>query len=100
MFKKIFNIFKSIWKGFIGFFPWYANLYRGRKWYTKIAVGLTSFVVFLFLYLGMVDINFLWLFGKSPGFYEIMTPPKNAGSEVFSSDGVLLGRYLKENRIP
>lgn len=100
MLKKILNIFKSIGKGFISFFPWYANLYRGHKWYTKTAVGIVSFVVFLFIYLGMVDINFLWLFGKSPGFYEIMTPPKNAGSEVFSADGVLLGRYLKENRIP
>ena len=100
MLKKFLNIFKSIGKGIVGFFPWYANLYRGRKWYTKVALGLMSFVVSMFIYLGMVDINFLWLFGKSPGFYEIMTPPKNAGSEVFSSDGVLLGRYLKENRIP
>lgn len=29
-----------------------------------------------------------------------MTPPKNAGSEVYSADSVLLGRYLKEKRIP
>lgn len=100
MIKKFISILKSIGKGIVGFFPWYANLYRGQKWYTKGLVGLMSFVVFLFLYLGMVDINFLWLFGKSPGFYEIMTPPKNAGSEVFSADSVLLGRYLKENRIP
>lgn len=100
MIKKLINILKSIWKGFTGFFPWYINLYRGRKWYTKTALGLMSFVVFLFLYLGMVDINFLWLFGKSPGFYEIIVPPKNAGSEVYSADSVLLGRYLKENRIP
>ena len=93
-------MFKAIGKGIIGFFPWYASLYKGRRWYTKMALALMSLVVSMFIYLGMVDINFLWLFGKSPGFYEIMTPPKNAGSEVFSSDGVLLGRYLKENRIP
>jgi len=100
MIKKIINLFKSIWKGIKGFFPWYINLYRGRKWYTKTALGIMSFIVFVFLYLGMVDINFLWLFGKSPGFSEIVTPPKNAGSEVYSADSVLLGRYLKENRIP
>ena len=100
MLKKIINILKVLWRGIKGFFPWYASLYKGHKWYTKTAVGIMSAIVALFLYLGMVDINFLWLFGKSPGFYEIMTPPKNAGSEVYSADSVLLGRYLKENRIP
>lgn len=100
MIKKIINIFKSLWHGFKAFFPWYINLYKGHRWYTKVAVGIMSFIVSLFLYLGMVDVNFLWLFGKSPGFYEIMTPPKNAGSEVYSADSVLLGRYLRENRIP
>ena len=48
----------------------------------------------------MVDINFLWLFGKSPGFVEIKTPPTYAASEIYSADSVLIGRFYKENRTP
>ena len=46
-------------------------MYKGRKWYTKTAVAMVSAIVMLVLYLGAVDINFLWLFGKSPGFSQI-----------------------------
>ena len=44
--------------------------------------------------------NFLWLFGKSPGFVEIKTPPTYAASEIYSADSVLIGRFYKENRTP
>lgn len=100
MVKKIFKFIKSIIRGIINFFPWYAKLYKGRAWYTKTAVGVVSFIVAIFLYLGMVDINFLWLFGKSPGFIDIKTPPTYAASEIYSADSVLIGRFYKENRTP
>jgi penicillin-binding protein 1A len=48
--------------------------YRGLVWYRKIAnIFLTSIVLFL-LYLFIVDINFLWLFGKSPSMRSISNP--------------------------
>lgn len=100
MVKKFFKFIKRIIRGVIHFFPWYARLYKGRAWYTKTAVGIVSFFVAIFLYLGMVDINFLWLFGKSPGFVEIKTPPTYAASEIYSADSVLIGRFYKENRTP
>lgn len=100
MVKKIFSFLKNVVRKFIGFFPWYIHLYRGRAWYTKAALGVVSFIVTIFLYLGAVDINFLWLFGKSPGFSEIQTPPTYAASEIYSADGVLIGKYFKENRMP
>ena len=100
MVKKFFKFIKRIIRGVIHFFPWYARLYKGRAWYTKAAVGIVSFFVAIFLYLGMVDINFLWLFGKSPGFVEIKTPPTYAASEIYSADSVLIGRFYKENRTP
>jgi len=57
--------------------------------------------VAFFLYLGAVDINFLWLFGKSPGYLTgIMNPPVNEASEIYSADGVLIGKYFNENRTP
>mgnify|MGYP001789741563 FL=1 len=98
--KSISRLFKNIIKGFCNFFPWYIKLYKGRAWYTKLALGIVSFFVSIFLFLGMVDINFLWLFGKSPGFAEIKTPPTYAASEIYSADSVLIGKYFKENRIP
>ena len=100
MVKKFFKFIKRIIRGVIHFFPWYARLYKGRAWYTKATVGIVSFFVAIFLYLGMVDINFLWLFGKSPGFVEIKTPPTYAASEIYSADSVLIGRFYKENRTP
>ena len=79
---------------------WYKRLYQGRKWYTKTAVGFASFIVAFILYLFMVDINFLWLFGKSPGMNAIMHPKTTQASELYSADGVLIGKYFSENRTP
>ena len=82
------------------FWPWYKGLYQGRRWYTKLGVGFASFVVAFLLYLVMVDINFLWLFGRSPGINAIMHPKTVQASELYSADGVLIGKYFSENRTP
>lgn len=83
-----------------GFWPWYKGLYRGRKWYTKTCLSLLSLIVSFFIYLFLIDINFLWLFGKSPGFSQIMNPPSNEASEIYSADGVMIGKYFNQNRTP
>lgn len=98
--KRIFNIIKTCWEKATVFFRWYANLYKGRAWYTKTMLGIMSFIVSIFIWLGLVDINFLWLFGSSPGFSDIMTPPTYEASEIYSADGVLIGKFYKENRTP
>ena len=54
-----------------GFWPWYKGLYQGRAWYIKTLAAIASLVVAFFLYLGAVDMNFLWLFGKSPSMSTI-----------------------------
>lgn len=79
---------------------WYKGLYQGRKWYIKTAVGFASFIVAFLLYLFMVDINFLWLFGKSPSTNAIMHPKTTQASELYSADNVLIGKYFSENRTP
>ena len=77
---------------FKGFFSWYKSLYKGKKWYTKTIVGFISLILMFIIYLGMVDINFLWLFGKSPGFFSgIKDPQTSEASEIYSADGVLIG---------
>jgi len=83
-----------------GFFSWYNNLYRGRRWYTKMCIGIISVIIALFIYLFFVDVNFLWLFGKSPGFRQIMNPQTSQASEIYSADGVMIGKYFNENRTP
>ena len=88
------------WNGIKNFWPWYKHLYAGRKWYSKLGIGFLTFVVAFLLYLVMVDINFLWLFGRSPGMNAIMNPKTVQASELYSADGVLIGKYFSENRTP
>jgi len=74
--------------------------FRGLVWYRKIAnIFITSIVLFL-LYLFIVDINFLWLFGKSPGLSSISNPNQSVASEIITTDGKVLGKYFHENRTP
>jgi penicillin-binding protein 1A len=58
--------------------------------------GLALFVLFV----GAVNINFLGLFGKLPDFKALENPQSELSSELYSSDGVLLGTYFRENRSP
>lgn len=58
---------------------------------------LTAFALFLF-YLFIVDINFLWLFGKSPSIISIARPPQSLSSEIISADGKTIGKFFNENR--
>ena len=88
------------WKAIKGFWPWYKNLYAGHKWYRKVAIAFLTFIFAFLLYLFMVDINFLWLFGRSPGMSSIMNPKTVQASELYSADGVLIGKYFSENRTP
>ncbi|MDO4159402.1 MAG: transglycosylase domain-containing protein [Prevotellaceae bacterium] len=83
-----------------GFWSWYKRLYKGRKWYTKTCAAFVSVIVLFIVYLIMVDINFLWLFGRSPGFSDIRHPATSQASEIYSADGVLIGKFFNENRTP
>ena len=79
---------------------WYKGLYKGRAWYTKALLGVASFVIAFILYLVAVDINFLWLFGRSPGMSAIMNPTTAEASEIYSADGQVIGKFFSENRTP
>ena len=83
-----------------GFWPWYKGLYQGRAWYVKTLVGIASLVVAFFLYLGAVDMNFLWLFGKSPSMSTIKNKRPAEASMILSADGKQIGKFFSENRTP
>ncbi len=82
------------------FWNWYKGCYNGRPWYVKTITVLSTLIVMFFLYLGAVDVNLFWLFGKSPGWSEISEHKTSQASELYSADGVLLGKYFNENRTP
>lgn len=88
--------FVWIWKSM----KWYGRLYKGRHWAVKSIVALLSIIFAIIIYFGMVDINFLWLFGKSPGIAAIQNPPTNEASIIYSADGKQIGKFYNENRTP
>ncbi len=57
-------------------------------------------IVFFILFVWMVSVNFLGLFGTLPDFKALENPDSELASELYSSDGFLLGTYARENRSP
>ena len=72
----------------------------GGPWYKRVVVWFCTIIIAILLGLVAVDVNFLWLFGRSPGFKEIQNPVTKEASEIYSCDSVLMGRYFNENRTP
>lgn len=98
--KKIFAIIKSLclicYRRFSAFNKKVKQKPRGIRF-----LAYTGYVVCLFvIYLILVDINFLWLFGRSPNVREIGNPHMDITSELYSSDGKLIGKYFDVNRTP
>ena len=93
-FSLLFITIKRMWR-------WYASQYRG-KWYQRVVTPIATFFVLFFLYLGAVDVNLLWLFGKSPTMEAIQNPITNEASYVFAADNdsVPIGKFFNENRSP
>ena len=102
--KKQKNIFLRIllrtWHGIKKGCSWYIHLFKGRPWYVKILSGVMSFILFVILYLGAVDINFLGLFGQSPSMDDIINARPPQASEIYSADGEMIGKFFSENRTP
>ncbi|GAB2848748.1 penicillin-binding protein 1A [Hymenobacter ruber] len=75
-----------------------------RRWPLRVtswAWVLFGFVVILFLvYPFLVSTNFMFLFGKSPSLADLENPKVEQASEIYTSDGVLIGKYFRENRSP
>ncbi|WP_194976185.1 penicillin-binding protein 1A [Aquiflexum lacus] len=67
-----------------------------RVIWIAFAAGLIGFVLFVWAVSG----NFLGLFGELPDFQELENPQSEVASELYSSDGMLMGSYFRENRSP
>ena len=70
--------------------------YRIKK-YWKIF----GWIVFAgFFYIFCIQTNFLYLTGEMPSVSELQNPKLSQSSEIYSADGVLMGKYFLENRTP
>lgn len=67
-----------------------------NKYIRYSSILLFSIIIFFCA----LQLNFLWLFGYSPSYKDIRQPTLRVGSELYTSDGKLIGRYYKENRTP
>lgn len=73
---------------------------REAPWWMKgLLAGIYALAFFLMLTLA-IDINFLWLFGSSPKISELKNPDISLTSEIYSSDGKMIGTLFTENRTP
>lgn len=91
---------QKVGRGFRKSWVWYKGQYVGRPWWYKMITAVWSFFAFIIFYCFAVYFNFFWLFGKSPSIEEIIHPKTAAASEIYSADGVILGKYFDENRSP
>ena len=91
--NKVLNVIKKM-------LNWYIGIFKGRPWYIKILSSVATLIVVFVLYLVAVDINFLWLFGKSPSMQTIKNQRPAQASELYSADGQQIGKYFSENRTP
>ncbi|MBA4152800.1 transglycosylase domain-containing protein [Flavobacterium sp.] len=75
--------------------------YTGVK---DIAYYQKKFWKIFFLGLGGVFLFFVFanfgLFGSMPSFDELENPDSNLATEIIASDGVILGKFYRENRSP
>lgn len=67
-----------------------------RYMWLVFVLGLVGIVLFI----AAVNTNFLGLFGDMPDFESLENPESELASELYSADGILLGKYFRENRTP
>ena len=106
MWEKLRNLLSSIlpfiksgWQKFISWRKYRYERFRHLPWYRKLGNMALTFCWMFLLFLFLVDINFLWLFGKSPTLHSISHPDQSLATEIISADGKVIGKYFTENRM-
>lgn len=82
---------------------WDSKFDKNSTYYKPVSFIWKTFVYgFLFacFYLFCVETNFLWLMGSMPSVEDLQNPKVNQSSEIYTSDGVLIGKFYTENRTP
>src|SRR6187402_3521333 len=75
-----------------------------KEKYGKVVIiswTVFSFLLYnLFLLTVFIRFNLTFLFGGFPDYENLENPTSDQASEIYSADGVLLGKYYRENRSP
>ncbi len=67
-----------------------ARLWKFAGWGIFLAV----------FYIFCIQTNFLWLMGSMPSVEDLQDPKVNQSSEIYTSDGIMIGKFYTENRTP
>jgi penicillin-binding protein 1A len=73
--------------------PYYKPVVRIYRVFFKTSL-------FVLIYLFVVETNFFFLTGEMPSVDDLQNPKLSQASEIYSADGVLLGKFFAENRTP
>lgn len=88
------NRFRSFVHQYLDPEAWY---YPYLKNATKLSLwGLLALGIYVFI----LNYNFLYLTGAMPSVEELRNPKLNQSSEIYSQDGVMIGKFYEENRTP
>ncbi|MBC7892147.1 MAG: transglycosylase domain-containing protein, partial [Sphingobacteriaceae bacterium] len=83
---------------------WVDQRFDRNATYFRVIVGMWRGFVWLFvgaaIYLFCVETNFLYLTGEMPDTEELQNPKLAQSSEIFTADGVAIGKFFTENRTP
>jgi penicillin-binding protein 1A len=71
----------------------YPIIRKAWGWFYRLFFGI---IIFIFL----LKTNFLWLTGGMPSIEQLQNPKLSQASTIFSADGVVIGKYFTENRVP
>jgi len=96
-YNKLLKVLDLIYTGWSGFREWNR---KPLPWQKKTVKYICYLLAGLIIILLLMELNFLWLFGRSPKISQLNNPEINISSELFSSDGKLIGKYFFENRTP
>jgi penicillin-binding protein 1A len=69
-------------------------------WLKLLGKKMLAILMVILVYFFLVNINFLWLFGKSPSLDQLEKPQMELASELYTADGFMIGKYYNENRTP
>ncbi|MCE7061477.1 penicillin-binding protein 1A [Dyadobacter sp. CY343] len=82
---------------------WERNVDTKSPFYRPVMIIWKTFAygfVALALYIFSVETNFLYLMGSMPSVEDLQNPKVAQSSEIYTSDGVMIGKFYTENRTP
>lgn len=95
------NTYRNYWDQFRSFIHQYID--PDAWYYSYLKNGFKLFMwglLALGFYIFILNYNFLYLTGEMPSVEELKNPKLNQSSEIYSQDGIMIGKFYAENRTP